>query len=116
MGIIIVGIYLLLSTGGLILIKLGADSVSIGVKQGILNSSISLTSILGLICYIGSFLIFTFVIVKKFDLTYIMPICTGISQIIVILSGLLIFKEHISNFGIIGIIFVILGVVLLNIK
>ena len=116
MGILMIVIYLLLSTGGLVLIKLGANSVELGVKQGIFNCSISIVSIVGLICYIGSFLIFTFVIVKKFDLTYIMPILTGISQVIVILAGLLVFKEHIGIYGIAGIIFVILGVIMLNIK
>ena len=58
----------------------------------------------------------TFVIVKKFDLTYIMPILTGINQILVILGGIIIFKDHITSFGITGIIFVILGLVMLNIK
>ena len=116
MEILIIAIYLLLSTGGLILIKLGADTVSIGVQQGVFNCSISWVSIFGLLCYIGSFLIFTFVLVKRFDLTYIMPIVTGISQAVVILAGLFVFKEHISNFGIVGIILVILGIVLMNIK
>ena len=116
MEVLIIAIYLLLSTGGLILIKLGADTVSLGMQQGIFNCSISWTSILGLICYIGSFLIFTFVLVKRFDLTYIMPIVTGISQAIVILAGLFVFKEHISNYGIIGIVLVILGITLMNIK
>lgn len=116
MEIVVIAIYLALSSGGLILIKLGSNSVNIGLKNGIFNCSMSLVSILGLICYVGSFLIFTFVIVKRFNLTYIMPIVTGISQVLVILAGLLIFKEHIGNGGIVGIILVILGVILLNIK
>ena len=45
-----------------------------------------------------------------------MPIVTGISQVLVIVAGLTIFKEHISNFGIIGIFLVIAGIVMLNIK
>ena len=45
-----------------------------------------------------------------------MPVITGISQILVILAGLTIFKEHVSNFGIIGIFLVIAGIVMLNIK
>lgn len=100
MEILIIAVYLLLSTGGLVLIKTGAETVKLGIKEGIFNCQISLLSILGLIFYIGSFLIFTFVLVKKFDLTYIMPIVTGISQILVILAGLFVFKEHIGNFGI----------------
>lgn len=116
MEILIIGIYLMLSSGGLVLIKLGADTVNLGISKGVFNCSISLISILGLICYIGSFLIFTFVLVKKFDLTYIMPIVTGISQILVIIAGLLVFKEHITKYGIIGIVLVILGIIMLNIK
>lgn len=116
MQILLIAIYLLLSTGGLVLIKKGADTVALSLSDNIFKCSISFISILGLICYIGSFLLFTFVLVKKFDLTYIMPIVTGISQIIVILAGIFIFKEHLSNYGIIGIILVILGVILMNIK
>ena len=116
MEVLIVAIYLLLSTGGLVLIKYGADSLSLKVNNGILNCSIGWFSIIGLTCYIASFLVFTFVLVKKFDLTYIMPIVTGISQIIVILSGLFIFKEHLGNFGIIGVILILVGIVLINIK
>ena len=116
MKLLIIVFYLLLSAGGLVLIKLGANTLSIGMKQGMFNCSMSWLSILGLSCYIGSFLIFNFILVKKFDLTYIMPIVTGTSQIVVILAGFFIFKEHISRYGIIGIIAVTIGVILMNIK
>ena len=116
MKLLIVIVYLILNGIGLILIKLGSDTLSIGIRRGIFNCSMSWFSILGLLCYIGSFLIFNFLLVKKFDLIYLMPIITGISQIFVILAGLFIFKEHISRYGIIGIIAVTIGVVLMNIK
>ena len=116
MEILVVCIYLLLSVGGLILIKFGVNTVSIGVNHGIFNCSISLISILGLICYIGSFLIFTFFLVKKFDLTYLMPVVNGLSQVMSVLAGIFIFKEQVGRFGIIGIVAVILGIVLMNIK
>jgi len=116
MKLLIIAMYLLLSSGGLILIKLGADSMSIAMTKGMFNCSMSWTSILGLICYIGSFLLFSFVLVKKYDLTYLMPVITGISQILVIVAGLTIFKEQVSNFGLIGILLVISGIVMLNIK
>ena len=116
MKLLIVAIYLLLSSGGLVLIKLGVDSMSIAINKGAFNLSMGWTSILGMICYIGSFILFSFVLVKKYDLTYLMPVITAISQIIVVLAGLTIFKEHVSNFGIIGIFLVIAGIVMLNIK
>ena len=116
MKLLIIAIYLLLSTGGLVLIKLGADTMTIAINKGAFNLSMGWASILGMVCYIGSFLLFSFVLVKKYDLTYLMPVITAISQILVILAGLTIFKEHVSNFGIIGILLVIAGIVMLNIK
>lgn len=116
MEVMIVIIYLLLSTGGLIAIKYGADSVVFKVNQGMVNFSINFISLIGLILYISSFLIFTFVIVKKYNLTYIMPILTGASQILILISGFLVFKEKVSNFGILGIALVLVGIVLLNLK
>jgi len=116
MKLLITAIYLLLSSGGLVLIKLGADSMSIAINKGAFNLSMGWASILGMLCYIGSFLLFSFVLVKKYDLTYLMPVITAISQVLVILAGLTIFKEHVSTFGIIGIFLVIAGIVMLNIK
>ena len=62
------------------------------------------------------FLIYTFYIIRKFDLSYIYPIITGITQVLVILAGVFLLKEHISVPGIIGIILIIVGVFCLNIK
>lgn len=116
MKLLITAIYLLLSSGGLVLMKMGADAISVAISKETFSFSINWISMLGLICYIGSFFLFSFVLVKKFDLTYIMPIISGVSQILIIIAGLTIFKEHISNFGIIGIFLVIAGIVMLNIK
>ena len=75
-----------------------------------------LKAMLGFIAYIGSFLIYTFYIIKKFDLSYIFPIITGITQVLVILVGIFILKEHINIYGIFGILSIIIGITLLNIK
>ena len=75
-----------------------------------------LKAILGFCMYIVSFLIYTFYIIREFDLSYIYPIITGITQVLVILAGVFIFKEHISTPAIIGIILVFIGVICLNIK
>ena len=116
MEIISIIIYLVLSVGGLVLVKSGASNVNIAIQQGVFNFSMGLKAMLGFIAYIGSFLIYTFYIIRKFDLSYIFPIITGITQVLVILAGLFIFKEHISTYGYVGIALIILGIVLLNIK
>ena len=71
---------------------------------------------LGFIAYIGSFLIYTFYIIKNFDLSYIFPIITGITQVFVIIAGVVIFKEQINAYAMGGIALIIIGIVLLNVK
>ena len=66
--------------------------------------------------YIASFLIYTFYIIKQFDLSYIFPIITGITQILVILAGVFLFKETINTYAIVGIFLIVAGITLLNIK
>lgn len=116
MKIISIIIYLILTVGGLTLVKLGSGNINIAINNGTFNFQMGIKAMLGFIAYIGSFLIYTFYIIKKFDLSYIFPIITGITQVLVILVGVFFLKEHINIYGIIGIILIILGVVLLNIK
>lgn len=116
MKIISIIMYLILSVGGLILVKSGSNSMNISINSGNFNFSMGIKAILGFIAYIGSFIIYTFYIVRKFDLSYIYPIVTGITQVLVIIAGLVIFKESISMYGYIGILLIIIGVTLLNIK
>lgn len=116
MKIISIIIYLILTVGGLILVKSGANSTNIAIQNGSFNFSMQIKVILGFLAYIGSFIIYTFYIIKKFDLSYIYPIITGITQVLVVIAGILLFKEKLSIYGIAGIILIILGVVFLNIK
>jgi len=109
-------IYLILSVGGLVLVKSGSSDVNIAIQNGTFNFSMGLKAMIGFMAYIGSFLIYTFYIIKSFDLSYIFPIITGITQVLVILAGVIIFKEHINVYAIGGIIMIIIGVVLLNVK
>ena len=115
MQIISIIIYLILTVGGLILVKLGSDTISISLAMGLLIRD-GIKAIIGFICYIASFLIYTFYIVRKFDLSYIYPIITGITQVLVILASVFILKEHISIPAIIGIVLIIIGIFCLNIK
>ena len=116
MQLFLIVIYLILTSLGLILVKLGSNTVSIEIIKGTFNCSINVIFLLGLFCYICSFLLFTFVLVRRFNLTYIMPITTGITQVVVISAGLFVFKEYINVFQIIGIVLTVIGIALLNIK
>ena len=114
MKIISIIIYLILTVGGLVLVKSGAETTSLAIQNGTFNFSMQLKVMLGFIAYVGSFLIYTFYIIKKFDLSYIYPIITGITQVLVVIAGILLFKEKLSIYGIIGTILKILGVIFLN--
>lgn len=116
MQIISIILYLLFTVGGLVLVKMGSDSINLAITNGVFNFSMGIKALIGFISYIASFVIYTFYIIKKFDLSYIYPIITGITQILVVLAGAFIFKERLNIPGIIGIAFIIIGIVCLNIK
>ena len=115
MKFILVLIYLVLTLSGLILMKKGGNPGSLSIADGTANFGISLISFAGLFCYLCSFLLFTRIVVM-FDLSYIMPICTGIVQALTLVASKVIFKENITTTGIIGACMVIAGIIVMNWK
>lgn len=115
MKIVLVAIYVVLTIAGLVLMKKGGNPGTLHVGNGEINLGMSLVSLVGFICYICSFFLFTRIVVM-FDLSYIMPICTGIVQVITLVASYLIFHEEISKQGIIGASLVIIGIMVMNFK
>ena len=115
MQIVLIIIYLMLTLSGLILMKKGGNPGSLAFESGNMNFGISLVSLAGFICYLGSFLLFTRLVVM-FDLSYIMPLCTGIVQVLTLVASKVIFNENISTQGIIGASLVIIGIIIVNWK
>ncbi|MEG1009291.1 MAG: hypothetical protein RSE41_08100 [Clostridia bacterium] len=115
MKFILVLIYLILSVSGLIFMKLGGNPGTVAIKDGNISMVMNLISGLGFICYIGSFLLFTRIVVM-FDLSYILPLVTGIVQVLVLLAAHYIFKENISFIEIIGASLIIIGIVIMNLN
>lgn len=112
---ILVILYILLTITGLVLMKLGGNTGSILIENMSFSFTMNFISLIGFISYILSFLLFTNIVVK-FDLSYIMPITSGLIQVLTLLSGLFIFNEVISTKGIIGASLVICGIIVMNIK
>lgn len=112
---ILVILYILLTITGLVLMKLGGNTGSILIENMSLSFTMNFISLIGFISYILSFLLFTNIVVK-FDLSYIMPITSGLIQVLTLLSGFFIFNEVISTKGIIGASLVICGIIVMNIK
>ena len=113
MKFLLVGIYLVLTVSGLIFMKLGGNSGTISLNEGTIGFSINWISAIGFICYLCSFLLFTKIVIM-FDLSYILPLCTGIAQVATLVASKIVFKETISTYGIIGATIVIIGIIIMN--
>ena len=100
MQYILVAIYIILTISGLILIKKGGNPGTVNVNNGEIHLGMNLISLVGFICYICSFLLYTRIVVM-FDLSYITPICTGITQVVILVDSYFAVQEEISKQGII---------------
>lgn len=108
-------IYIIFTTLGLVFMKLGQNNpLSFSLNNGI-SIKIGFISLIGFLFYICSFLLWQKLLVS-FDLTYIVPIATGIVQVVVLIAGFLVFKEKISLINAIGVICVIAGLILISFK
>ena len=116
MKILMIVCYLIFTVSGLILMKKGGNAGKITVGGGEFGFSISWVSLLGFICYIVSFLLYTRIIMMFESLSFISPICNGISQVMIVLASWLILKEQITGLNIGGAALIIVGVVIMNLK
>ena len=113
---LLVAVYLTLSVSGLILYKYGANkSFEISLAGNVFNMKISLISILGLACYLFSFLLYM-IILPKFNISYIMPITSGITYIGTFILSYLVLNERLTTNGIIGAVIILFGIIIINIK
>lgn len=113
MRYLLVFIYLIFTTGGIFLFKAGGNSLSLSFSEGI-QFKLGYVTFLGFVCYLCSFLLWQKILVI-FDISYIVPITSGVSQIIIFLVGILIFQEKVNLVGVVGTLLVITGVVLITI-
>lgn len=110
-------LYVTLSVGGLVLFKLGSAEkpVALSLRGGGFSFQIALKSIIGLLCYVVSFLLYMY-LVSIYNLNYIAPIATGLSYVLTLVSSYTIFKEPFTTFQIIGVALILIGIILMNIK
>lgn len=113
MNIILFIIYVFLSSSGLILFKLGANSANIHLDLLGITLGISVKMILGIACYGLSFLLWLY-LVSKMNLTIAMPLSVALVNTLVLIGSCLFLNEKISFVQGIGIFIIILGVVLIT--
>ena len=105
-------VYILFTTCGIAFMKLGGDSLKLSLSKEF-SLRMGWTTLLGFLFYIVSFLLWLKLLVK-YDLSSMVPIVTGISQIIIIIIGYVIFKENVSIQSIIGAITIIVGIIIMT--
>lgn len=107
-------IYVLLSSSGLLLFKIGSKDIVFNFIKGI-NISINWMSLLGIICYMISFILWL-VIVSKVKLTWAFPLSIALVNTIIFIASSIIFKETITITQIMGVILITLGVTLIGVQ
>ncbi|MBI9052117.1 MAG: hypothetical protein JEZ00_22065 [Anaerolineaceae bacterium] len=112
---LLVALYLLFSILGITLVKLGGNNPTFFFNIFNTQLQFSLVSIGGIFCYGISFLMFM-TILPRYDLSYITPLTIGITQILLLVIAFFIFHENITASRIIGILMIIAGIYVLNIK
>lgn len=108
-------LYVLLSSSGLILFKLGTTATNLSITLFSHTIAFSWKMILGMFCYGCSFLLWMY-IVSKMDLTIATPLSVALVNTLVLVGSCVILKEKISLLQGIGIFLVMLGVVLITMK
>lgn len=115
MQILMVMIYLILTVSGLILYKYGANQgFALSISSKVFELKISIISIIGLVCYLFSFIMYM-VILPKFNISFIFPIMSAISYIGIFTLSILVLKEKITTTGVIGSIIILIGIITMNI-
>lgn len=108
-------IYLLLTVSGLSLFKAGSSGTALRISLERVQFSISPLALLGIVCYLGSFLIWL-TIVRDNDLSYIFPIVTGLVTVLTFASGLIFFHETVSLWKVMGLALIITGIIIMRVR
>ncbi len=114
MSKLLIIIYVVFTSLALIVLRLGSkDGAPASVVDGKLSLNINAQTVVGIILYAVSFVIYTYLI-SKFDLGYIVPITTALVYIIIFTASYFIFKETFTTIKVLGILLIVGGIILLN--
>lgn len=112
----IIGLYVLLTSAGLIFMKLGSEhGPPLSLAEGRLHSNLNAAVITGLLLYAVSFVVYVYLI-SKFDLGYIIPLLAGFVYLLVFSASYFVFKEAFTITKTLGICFILFGLMLINVK
>lgn len=106
-------LYVILSSSGIILFKLGSSDMSIKLLNSQLNMNIPFLSVLGLLCYLISFVLWM-IIISKSDVSFIVPLGLGLTNVLILVGSVVVLKEDINIYAMCGIALILIGTLLIN--
>jgi len=115
MKYLLVFVYIISTSVGMILIKKDSENIEFKITSGNISIHLTLQYIIGLLLYIVSFLLWV-IILKKFKITYISPIVYGLVFVLLSILSYFILKDRIEIRNIIGFILIFLGVLISSLK
>ena len=108
--------YVLATSLGLIVLKLGTGGGSpVEFVAGKLVFNINALTVIGVLLYGISFVLYIFLI-SKFSLGYIIPLTTALVYIVIFVASFIVFKEPFTVLKIVAICLIVSGLILLNLK
>lgn len=112
----IVSLFILVTSSALIVLKLGTKSgAPLHLTDGRLHFNLNPVVGAGVILYGISFLLYIYLI-SKYDLGYIIPLTTAFVYLIIFSASYFIFNEVFTAMKIVGIAFIVVGLVFLNLQ
>lgn len=116
MAKVLILVYALLTSSALVALKWGAKTgAPAQFVNGKLQFNLAPFIIIGILLYGTSFVLYTF-LVSKYQLGYIIPVTTALVYIVIFVASFFIFDEAFTALKIAGIILILSGMALLNIK
>jgi drug/metabolite transporter (DMT)-like permease len=114
MSLLLLAAYVLATSFGLVLIKIGTTSgMPITIIEHSIKLNLNISIVSGIFLYGLSFLLYIYLI-SKYDLGFIIPVTTALVYTLIFIASFLIFKEAFTLVKIVAISLIIFGVILLN--
>ena len=114
MSIVLLILYVLSTSGGLVLLKLGTtNGLPISFVDNAIKFNFNPLAIGGIFLYGFSFLLYIYLI-SKFQLGYIVPLTTALVYTLVFIASYFVFHEVFTLIKVIAIALIIGGVIILS--
>ncbi len=108
-------LYIALSSSGMLMIKMGTSGTAFSSAGGVLNVSLNVKLLIGIVLYVFSFIL-SMVLMSQMNLSVLYPLGAGLLNLIICLFSVFVLKEAITVPQWIGIALIAAGVVLMNFR